>query len=502
MVRDDFVLSGIAGRNKGGPVPAVPSSFRPERGLYGQSSQKTSPCFSPKTFLILLIMWKDRDRIVNQPIYKSLISLALPAVGSSLFFVIYEIIDMFWIGKLGARPVAALSAASFFVWMLRALAQTVATGTIAMVSRRVGEKDKEKLQETALNGLLSSCIFSIAIMLIFFPIVLHVFRWIRLDSDVGLLAREYAIVFLSGLIFVYMMLTAEHIIRGIGNTKIPMMIIGFSLLLNGVLDPLFIFHFQMGLKGAAVATIISQIIGCILMTGALFHFLPNCKLKCLNLKQTFFKNYFFPMVKIGAPISFSTASFSMIYLALSGIITIFGSAPLAAIGIGHRIEAFPFFVAYGFSMATATMVGQNLGAGNPKKAKASAMLSLKIASTVLLLTSILFWFFAEPLYRFFITDNQVIRHGVDYLRIIAIFEVFLASEIILEGAFTGAGDTKPPFIIVLSITFLRIPLAYLFGITLGFGLFAIWTVISFTTFLKGSLLFFWFQKGHWMRKKV
>ena len=86
-------------------------------------------------------MWKDRDRIVNQPIIKSLMTLALPAVGSSLFFVIYEIIDMFWVGKLGAIPVAALSAASFFVWMLRALALAVATGAIAMVSRRAGEKD-------------------------------------------------------------------------------------------------------------------------------------------------------------------------------------------------------------------------------------------------------------------------------------------------------------------------------------------------------------------------
>ena len=72
----------------------------------------------------------------------------------------------------------------------------------------------------------------------------------------------------------------------------------------------------------------------------------------------------------------------------------------------------------------------------------------------------------------------------------------------MEGAFTGAGDTKPPFIIVLSITFLRIPLSYLFSITLSFGVIAIWVVISLTTFLKGSLLFFWFQRGHWMKKQV
>lgn len=447
-------------------------------------------------------MWKDRDRIVDQPIFHSLISLALPAVGSSLFFVIYEIVDMFWIGKLGAKPVAALSAASFFVWMLRALAQTVATGAIAMVSRRVGEKDKQKLQETAINSLLSATIFSVVIILVFSPIVIHVFRWIRLEPGVAVLSREYAVIFLSGLLFVYLMLSAEHVIRGIGNTKIPMIIMGFSLMLNAALDPVFIFYFKMGLKGAAVATIIAQIIGCVLMIGAVFHFLPDCRLRCLNLRSIFFKDYFFPMVKIGAPISLSTAAFSMIYLVLSGIISVFGSEPLAAIGIGHRIEAFPYFVAFGFSMATAAMVGQNLGAGKHEKAKASVMLSLKIASGILLLTSFVFFFFSATLYRFFISDEQVIHYGVSYIKIIAVFEVFLAFEVILEGAFTGAGDTKPPFLIVFPITFLRIPLSYFFSISLDFGVLAIWVVISFTTFLKGSLLFYWFGRGHWMRKRI
>jgi putative MATE family efflux protein len=455
-----------------------------------------------KNFSIFSVMWKDRDRIVNQPILQSLISLAMPAVGSTLFFVIYEIIDMFWIGKLGARPVAALSAASFFVWMLRGLALTVATGAIAMVSRRAGEKNRQRLEETVIHALVSTGLFSIFIIALFIPIVLPLFRWIGLESGVAALSREYALIFLSGLLFVYLMLTAEHIIRGVGNTKIPMIIMGFSLMLNAALDPVFIFVLDMGLKGAAVATVLAQVVGCILMVGAIWHFLPHCSLRCLSLRTIFFKDYFIPIVRIGAPISLSTAAFSMIYLVLSGIISMFGNAPLAAVGIGHRIEAFPYFVALGFSMATATMVGQNLGAGQPVKARASAILSLKIASGILLMTSLIFLIFPEALYRFFIADSAVIRHGTAYLRIVAFFEVFMAFEVVLEGAFTGAGDTRPPFIIIFTITFMRIPLSYIFGISLGFGVLAIWVVISVTTFLKGILMFLWFQKGHWMRKKV
>lgn len=447
-------------------------------------------------------MWKERDRIVHQPILNTLFSLALPAVASSLFFVVYEIIDMFWVGKLGAKPVAALSTASFFVWMLRALAQTIATGALALISRRAGEKDKDALEKTTMNALLAAFIFAAFIMVSFFPLAVRVFKWINLEAEVAFLAREYALVFLAGLPFVYLMLTAEHIIRGVGNTKVPMIIIGFALFLNAVLDPVFIFHFKMGLKGAAVATILAQIIGCILMTGAIWRFLPDCRPKCLRLNKSFFRESFFPMMKIGAPISFSTAAFSMIYLVLSGIISTFGSAPLAAIGIGHRIEAFPYFIALGLSMATATMVGQNLGAGQPEKAKQSAFSSLKIASVILLVTSFIFYFFPETLYRFFIGDSDVVHHGAEYIRAVAVFEIFLGFEVVLEGAFTGAGDTKPPFIIVFTVTLLRIPLAYFLSITLGFGTIAIWWSISTTTFLKGAILFYWFRKGHWMHKKL
>lgn len=447
-------------------------------------------------------MWQERDQIVQQPIASALKSVALPAVGSSLFYVVFEIVDMFWVGKLGAVPVAALSAASFFVWMLRALAQTVATGVLAFISRRVGENDSEGFLDTAVHAITATFVFAVLMIAVLFPFAKPLYHWIRLDPQVASLAAEYAVVFLSGLVFVYMMVTVEHILRGTGDTRTPMIIIGFSLFLNAGLDPVFIFVLNMGLKGAAVATILAHSVGCLVMLGFLLKRYPEIRRRKPSMRPTFMKRQFLPMMKIGAPIAFSGASFSVIYLFLSGIISIFGSAPLAAIGIGHRLEAFPFFVAFGFSMATATMVGQNLGAGNPKKAKQSALVTLGISSAILLLVSVIFFIYAENLYRFFISDPEVIRQGAHYLRIIAVFEVFLASEVVLEGAFSGAGDTRPPFLVVFPLTFLRIPFSYLFAVTLGFGVIAIWAVISVSTLLKGIVLFAWFMKDGWMRKQI
>ncbi len=445
---------------------------------------------------------KDRDRIVNKPLMTSLISLAVPAVGSSLFYIFFEMIDMFWVGKLGAASVAALSAANFFVWLLRALAQTVAAGALAMISRRTGENDSPRILETAVHALTGTLIFSAVVFTVFYPLTPVLVRLIRLEGTVSGQAALYIRVFLAGLIFLYLMVTAEHILRGMGNTRLPMIIVGVSLVLNGILDPLFIFTFGMGLKGAAYATILAQTAGCICMFIAIGHYFPEIRKAAPFLNRRFFNDYFLPMIRIGTPVSLSGAGFALIYIVLAGIISIFGTAPLAALGIGHRLESIPFFVALGFSMATAAMVGQNLGAGNPQKAKASVMFSLKIASGILLVCSFVFFFFPGPLYRIFISDPEVIAYGVRYLRIVAVFEVFLAFEVVLEGAFSGAGDTKPPFFVLFPLTLLRIPLGYALTRVSGLGVQGIWIAISVTTFLKGCILFLIFQKDAWMKKRV
>ena len=447
-------------------------------------------------------MLKEREIIVNRSPLAGLLFLAVPAVLSSLFYIVFEIVDMFWVGKLGSYAVAALSTGSFYVWMLRALTQTVATGALAMVSRRSGENNKKGVISTAGAAIASSVILSVITMIVFSFAAEPVFMLIGIERSIAENATKYVQIFISGIFFVYLMVTIEHVIRGMGNTRVPMFITGFSLLLNACLDPVFIFHFKMGFKGAAVATVISHAVGSVLMVAALFIMLPELRRIRLKFNLKFFRDYFYPMVKIGAPVSFSNTMFAVIYLVLAGIISHFGSAPLAAVGIGHRIESLPYFVAFGFAMGTASMVGQNLGAGQPQKAKDSVILALKLVSIILFTASVVFFFLPEYFYRFFIKDPDVINYGKSYLKFIAVFEVFLAFEVVLEGAFSGAGDTKPPMIIIFTLTMLRIPLAWFFSIFLNLGVQAVWAVISFTTFLKGVLMLFWFNRGKWMEKKV
>lgn len=451
------------------------------------------------------MQWDDREKIAKKTIGKSLISLAVPAVTATLFTVVFEIIDMFWIAKLGGDAIAALSGASFFIWMVRGLGLTVATGTIALVARRTGEKDEDGLMKTIPDAIASSFLFSVVIIAGFFPLAVHTFQWIRLDTTVAGLAKEYTIVFLAGLIFVYLMMTMEFIIRGVGDTRTPMIITGLSLLLNAVLDPIFIFIFQMGLKGAAYATILAQCIGAFLMSVVVLKKISPLKKLRFSAGAFFsrtFAGQFYTIVKIGGPIGLSDASFSLIYLMLSGIITIFGKEPLAALGIAHRFEALAFFICLGFSMAVEPMVGQFLGAGKIENARKAVYLALKVTSGIMIIICLFYFFLAPALYRLFTDDPAIIYHGVNYLRIVVLFDVFLAFEVVLSGAFSGAGDTKPPFLIVFPITFARIPLAYLFAVVFNYGVIAIWVVITVTMVLKGILLFYHFRKGHWAQKRV
>lgn len=439
--------------------------------------------------------------ITEGSISKGLFQLALPAMVSMVSIMLYEFVDLFWIGKLGAKAVAALGASSFVVWTIKSLSGCVAAGLNALIARNAGAKKFERVQMWASQGLVVTLLFSIMIAIFTFAANLFLFQLLGLEPEVACMAQKYTFILTLGLIFIYATFSLENIFRAAGNTFIPMVIIVSGLALNAILDPFFIFGWygfpKMGMPGAALASAISHVFAFAL----LFFKLPSVNIKLKFDFTSFFKNTL-EILRIGTPIGALGAIFSIIYIILSKNIAYFGTVPMAAISIAHRIEGVPFFIAFGFSTAVSTVVGQNLGAGKPERSEKGAHLSLVYAGSFLFIISICFIIYGKSILNFFINDQAVINEGYRYLFAIAIFEIFLAPEVILEGAFTGAGDTKPPFLISIPLTLLRIPLAYYFSITLNLGVEAIWWAIGFTTFLKGGAFVLWFQRGKWKEKMI
>ncbi|MCI0516147.1 MATE family efflux transporter [candidate division KSB1 bacterium] len=441
------------------------------------------------------------EAILFGPLNRGIFKLAIPATISVVSIMLFEFIDLFWIGRLGAGAVAALGAASFLIWTIKALTNCVAAGVNAIVARMAGARNYGAIQQWTSQGLLLTAIFSTAITIISFFVSKWLFLQLGLEPEVAQMAQDYTLFLTIGIIFIYEFSTLDTIFRSLGNTFIPMMAIVFSLTLNALLDPLFIFGWfgfpRLGMPGGALATTISHGVGMLLLVA----FLPRLRLHLNWNVQHFFKHSL-EILRIGVPIGLIGAIFSVIYIVLSKNIAYFGTTAMAAISVCHRIEGIPYFISFGFSVAVATFVGQNLGNRNPARAAAAVTRSLGYASLFLLLVSVIFMIWGKVLLAFFVPDPQVIAAGYQYLFIIAIFEVFLGAEVILEGAFTGAGDTRPPFVISISLTFLRIPLAYFLSITLNLGVTAIWWVISVSTFLKGTLMFYWFNRGQWKMKQI
>jgi putative MATE family efflux protein len=431
--------------------------------------------------------------------------LALPAMASMLFIMVFQLVDAWWVGKLGAAPLAGVSGAAFVVWALESVATLISTGVNAMVARFVGERNPE----LASKVVGQSVIYAVFLAIVFGAICLFfqddILSLMGLTGNVRDNASSYLTIILFGLVWTFLAFTVDASFRGMGDTKTPLKIISVSLTLNMFLDPLLIFGVgplpEMGAAGAAVATVIAHAL--VVLWG--FYLLQKRDVKVVfpsGIRNLINTDIVWRITKIGAPIAFSGIMFSLSYMVLTGIITRFGNPALAAIGLGHRIEGLSYFTAVGFSAASSTLVGQNLGAGKVERAEKAAWLVALYIFILLGIVSVIYYVFGQSIFGFFISDPAVISEGTRYLKIIALFEVFLGIEIVFEGAFSGAGNSIPPMAISVPIILARIPMALYLAETLSMGSDGVWWAVSITTGLKGLLLALWFFRGRWKTKMV
>jgi putative MATE family efflux protein len=443
---------------------------------------------------------KDVDRVVGGSLPRALVHLALPAVGSMLLNAAFGIVDTFFVGRLGAEAMAAMSAASYFLWSMYALISLTTVGTHAHVARRAGERDWRRMGRAAGEGLVL-CLPVAALAIAFYLAVASpAFEFMRTTGDVLGMARDYLDVVLYGLPVTLVFMVVGAIFQGTGDTRTPFWLLGGSLVVNALLDPILIFGWgpipEMGLRGAALATVGSQAL------GALPGLVLLLRRRLIAFRRPLLSLRSLSILRIGLPTFLEGFLFCVVYVVLVRLILPFGVSGLAALGVGHRLESVTYFVALGFSQASAALVGQNLGAGQPGRAARGAWLSAAIVSAVALVVTAIFLLIPHWLMSAFIPDPATVADGTLYLRIVAIGQVAMAVEITLFGAFEGAGDTVPPMIVSVSLTAARIPLAYLMATGLGLGIAGIYWAISLTTVAKGILMGLWFLHGRWKKSKV
>lgn len=419
--------------------------------------------------------------------------------------VINNFVDTALVGHLGDKQLAAVGSAGFLMWIIFSLMDMISVGTVAIISRDYGAKNTEaasrKSKDIARFAFFYSSVLAAAGLLFADNII----SLLNLEPEVERLAVVYIrIVFLS----VPPLFLAEvvwAVFRSIGDTRTPMILMAWSIGMNIVLDIFLIYGVwifpRLEVVGAGIATTAAHTFAGILG----YYFARSGRIPFNIIPKNLFKIDFgvvFKTMKIGLPISLAGLNFTLVYLVIIRIMSEFGTAAVASIPVGNRVESISYMTCHGFYMAVSAMVGQNLGARDPARAAKSVWTTVGILSIITLGFGAIFILIPDSITRIFSEEADVIRISADYLRILGVSQVFMGFEFIFEGAFSGAGHTVPPTIVSVPGTLIRIPLAYYLALTLGLGPQGIFWAITFSTIVKGLWLAGWFRFGKWYKEEL
>lgn len=435
-----------------------------------------------------------RIDLTQGPIGKNLISLALPIIATSFVQMAYNFIDMIWIGRIGSRAVASVGTAGFYVWFSFAFILIAKIGAEIKVSQSVGRGDIKDAKHYIKSSI--QIIVILAIVYSMFAIIFSrkLIEFFNIDDEQVLRdAVDYLKIVAIGFVCFFINPVFSAIFTGYGNSKLPFKINFIGLLTNIILDPIFIFGIgivpKMGVRGAAIATIISQMVA----TTIFIYYAEKSKelFDNLNFKKIEI-NYIKTIFKLGLPASLQSGLFTIIAMFIARLISTWGPYAIAAQKIGAQVEAISYMTAGGFQSALGAFVGQNFGAKKVDRIKNGYKVAIVMVTVVGFVATILFFIFPREIYSVFVKEEQTILFGIDYFKIIAISQIFMCLEITTAGAFNGLGYTIPASLVGITFNFIRIPLAYMLSSTV-LGLNGIWWSISLSSILKGMVLVIWFM---------
>ncbi|MCT4614969.1 MAG: MATE family efflux transporter [Marinifilaceae bacterium] len=425
-------------------------------------------------------------RLREKYYYVQLIKMALPLIGAYILQTTYNLTDMLWVGMISSDAVAAVGTAGFYLHLAWAISSIITVGINIKTSHAVGERNFKKAADIATNGIFSIIILSVILSAIFYFNSESLVNFFKLkNQEVNYLCSQYLEISSLGVILSFTNLCFVAIFNGYGLTKLSFKASAIGTIANIVFDPLLIHVFDMGTKGAAWASIIARFLSILYF---IYLFLKRNQVVLGRLKSSYF--YFKEIVRIGAPSAVQRLAFSVIYIFLARIMANWGANALAVQKIGVQIEAILFMIIAGLMQATSIMTGHSWGADKPERIKYIFNSSIKMSWILGVVSGIVLWIFSEDIFTIFISEKESVMMGGAYLKIIAISQIFMFTEMICAGVYNGMGKTDTPAIVSVSITSLRIPIAYVLGYYTFLELDGVWWSISITSIIKGLLMYF------------
>lgn len=448
----------------------------------------------------------DEHDYTTGSIKRAVILLAIPMMLEMIMESVFAVVDIYFVSHLGKHATSTVGLTESVITIVYGIAMGVSMAATAMVARRVGEKNYSEAAHSAVQAIIVSLLITVVISIAGIIFAADILRLMGAEAETIATGTVYTrIVFASSAVIMLLFLI-NGIFRGAGNAMMAMKSLWLANICNIILCPVLINGLgpipAMGLKGAAFATMIGRGIGVIYQ---LFHLFDG------KTMIKFARWMFVPawgliksLVNIAWPATLQFLIGSGSWIVLAALVVKTGQSEASA-GYQIAIRIIMFFIlpAWGMSNAAATLVGQNLGAGNPERAEKSVNQTAKYNAIFMAAMSLIFLILAEYIVAFFTKDPAVAKYAVQAMRIISAGYVFYGIGMVFVNAFNGSGDTRTPTVInIFGFWFLQIPLAFILAKLLEFGPAGVFIAIPVAETAITLAAWYVFRKGKWKKVKI
>jgi len=424
-------------------------------------------------------------------ILKKLLLIALPIMGTNLMQMAYNLTDMFWLGRVGSDAVAAAGAAGMYMWLSIGFILIGKMGAEIGVAQSLGRGDKKTALAFSQNAMFIAAVlgglFTIATTC-FHKQLIGFFNF--RETEVAEAAGAYLSITGFGMPFLFFSSIVTGSYNASGNSKTPFIINSIGLALNITLDPLFIFVLGMGIRGAAVATVIAQFFVFIMMVRALLFSSKRPFEKYFHMMRIE-KEKLIRLLKWSLPIGVESLLFCFLSMVTGRVAVSFGAAPMAIGRVGSQIEALSWLIGGGYGAALIVFIGQNYGAKKIERITHGIKLSFLVMTVWGTLITIFLFTLGAKVFAVFLPDPEIIPLGKTYLFILAFCQLPMNLEAVGSGGFKGTGRTIPPSLVCAVTNGVRPILAWILSRG-SLGIYGVWIAISVTAIVRGIWICVWY----------
>ncbi|HEY94325.1 MAG TPA: MATE family efflux transporter [Dehalococcoidia bacterium] len=438
-------------------------------------------------------------------VIRNLIMLSWPMVIMESLWVISQIVDLIWVGKLGPNSIAGVGIANIILMLVWSVDMALIAGVRAMIARHIGAGDIQSANNITIQAIALGILWGLLVTLIGIAMDASILGFFGVDEEVVTEGLAYLRVTFAGWVGMEIMIICIYSIQASGDTLTPMIVEVLIRIIHIVICPFLVLGWwvfpEMGVSGAALSNVISQSLGGVILLWILIKGRTRLRLTLKGFR--FQPRVIWRILKIGIPVLVMGLQSAFSGMLLMRLVSPFGALAVAAHSLASRTEMFLFVPGMALGTGAGVLVGQNLGASQVDQAKRTAWIAVSFVETFMIICSIVILVLSRNIVGLFTVDPELIKLGSMFLRIATVSYLVIALSSVLQNCIAGAGDTVPNMIVSLAVVWcIQLPLAFYLSKSTTLGIFGIrWAMVT-STVTAAIAYALYFISDRWKNKKI